>query len=256
MPDLKSELIERGKAKQAANYLRIDERCSKDCYYWLTTHTATVDPHAESGQDTRRPFPKQAWIKLALFFFGQWDRWPRQMMPKSRQVMASWTVAGFITWLAQWRPDTQILVQTETEKKAQRLVQYCKSLYSGQALFMRKMHPLRAGYTDIRISKDSALELVWANGSEVIGIPSGASGIASYHPTVFVEDESGLLPDAEGSFQIAHPVCKLIICLGSARPGWWADMCGETSIDKEATDKLIEELNGDQAFQDLLQVQV
>lgn len=240
MPDLKSELIERGKAKQAANYLRIDERCSKDPMYWLRNWTATYDPHAvKKGVNPVKPFPDWAYFDHLMYFLSRPKDYPRIFIPKSREMLTSWIVAGYITWLCQYTPFAQCICQTEKESKAVKLVGYSKVLYDNQPEWLRKMHCLRGGYTKVRQGRDKELELAFGNSAELIGIPSGPDQIPSFHPSLFVIDEAGLLTAAGQSYDLAHPVCSQIIVISTARPGWFADMTDNNSIDMEATKQFV-----------------
>jgi len=70
-------------------------------------------------------------------------------------------------------------------------------------------------------------KLIWANGSIIHGIPSGADQIRFYHPTILIVDEAAYVDDFQGSFDAANPVCAQIIAVSSAAPSWFGDVCQE-----------------------------
>ena len=48
-----------------------------------------------------------------------------------------------------------------------------------------------------------------------------------FHPTIMVFDEAAHLEQFEASFGAAFGVAKQLICVSSAAPGWFADVCSE-----------------------------
>lgn len=70
----------------------------------------------------------------------------------------------------------------------------------------------------------AGLELIFANGSYIAGIPGGADQIRSYHPWAYLNDESGFQPEAGDAYNEALSAVKgKIIFNSSANPGWYAD---------------------------------
>lgn len=120
------------------------------------------------------------------------------------------------THRAQWFK-AEVIVQTESEEKAKRLVSYAECLYRNQSKFLRDFHPLKG--------EASQLSIEWAEGGKLFGIPKGESKIRMYHPSLYVMDEAAFLPEAEQCYNAAHPVAKQIIAISSAGPGWFGDEC-------------------------------
>ena len=74
------------------------------------------------------------------------------------------------------------------------------------------------------IDDQPKLELHFANGSSIVGIPGGANQIRSYHPYAYLNDESSFQPDAGSCYNEALSAVKgKIIFNSSAGPGWYAD---------------------------------
>jgi hypothetical protein len=249
----RAELIAQVKVRQELEQRKIDARCQRDMMYWLHNCTNSYDPKAMAlGMNPVRPFPKWKYFDVMAYFLTRPAEYPRIFIPKSREMLSSWLVAAYATFLAQWTPYAQVICQTEQESKATKLVGYSKCLYDQQAEWQRKMHPLKGGYFKTRPGKDKELELKFANGAEIIGIASGANQIPSYHPSLAVLDEAALWPEAALSYQLALPVAAQIICVSTARPGWFQDECEATpgvsgepdNIDDRATLALRERMHG------------
>jgi hypothetical protein len=74
------------------------------------------------------------------------------------------------------------------------------------------------------IDDQPALELHFANGSSIIGIPGGADQIRSYHPWGYLNDQSSFQPDAGECYNEALAAVKgKTVFNSSAGPGWYAD---------------------------------
>jgi hypothetical protein len=120
------------------------------------------------------------------------------------------------THKAQWHQG-EVIVQTENEEKAKRLIHYATCLYENQDPELKALNPL-AG-------KPSQLSIEWASGGRVFGIPAGENKIRMFHPTLYVQDESSFLPEAQQCYDAAAPVTQQIIAISSAGPGWFGDEC-------------------------------
>lgn len=131
-------------------------------------------------------------------------------------MLTSWAVMIHATHRAQWFK-AEVIVQTESEEKAKRLVSYADCLYRNQAPFLKALNPLT--------SEPSQLAMEWKDGGKLFGIPKGESKIRMYHPSLYVMDEAAFLPEAEQCFNAAQPVAKQIIAISSAGPGWFGDEC-------------------------------
>jgi transposase-like protein len=190
-----------------------------DPLIWMQKHTETKDSHwRERGAKTPyRPFPDKPYFRPAI---EDWQREPVVFIEKSRNMMLSWLAVGFFTHAAMTTPGIEVLFQSQKEDKAFELVDYAKVLYDRQSDELKEAFPL------VKKLKDMADgELVFANGSRIIGIPGGADQIRSYHPWGLLMDEAAFMPEAGDSYNNAVPVCQKILMVSSAAPGWFADVC-------------------------------
>lgn len=189
-------------------------RCSKDCLHWLQHWTATEDDHwLEKGTHPEAPFPDKPYFAPILEAFQQDSV---VFVPKSREMMTSWLACGFIAWMVRWHPQLTWVLQTVKEKKAAKLVNYCRILLANQPAWMR------AGNV---VVSDNTMELTVAQGGSILGIPGGADQIRMHHPYGYLMDEAAHLPESEACYNVAKPVVKKLIAISTAAPGWFGRMC-------------------------------
>ncbi len=238
----RSEILRKSRKKEVINRKLIDAACKADGLHWAQNYTATIDEHAmDKGTDPTMPFPQLEyfqWLWVAMV------KSRRLFIPKSRQMMTSWLVAAYCTWLCQYHPSVMCLVQTQNEQKVKRLLMYSKTLYDNQPLWLRVMHPLKGGATSSADLSQSATAQIWENRSSVVGVPGGAHQIRSYHPSVLVFDEGAHLIEAREAYDTAAPVVPKIIDISSAGPGFFQEMCDEDNIDVDGLEGVVEMFAG------------
>lgn len=177
---------------------------------WLTKYTRTEDQHwLAKGTEPVAPFPQYEYFEdgMALLL-----RESRLFIPKSREMMTSWLVCGYISWMTQWLPHIFWIIQTEKDDKAVQLVEYCRILYRHQEPWMQARNP---------VVKDNLNELVRQNGSRVLAVPKGENQVRLHHPYGYLMDEAAFLPEAEQCFNTVAPVAKQIVAVSSDEMGWF-----------------------------------
>lgn len=187
-------------------------------YVWATKFTQTYNEHwAEEGRPSPyEAFPTWPYVQ-ALFRLLQIQR--IILLEKSRDMLVSWICVAYLTWEAMRIPHRGVLLQTQKEDKAVQLVDYAKCLYRRQPQWLQDAFPLAKP-----IDKQPELEVHFAKGGYIIGIPGGANQIRSYHPWAYLNDESSFQPEAGDSYNEALSAVKgKIIFNSSANPGWYAD---------------------------------
>jgi hypothetical protein len=151
-------------------------QATSDVYTWVTEHTETRNGHwvEEGFPSPYQRFPKLRYV-AAIFEIMEAERivW----IEKSRDMMLSWCCVAYLTLNVMKVAQRTALFQTQTEKKAIQLVDYAKGLYRRQSTELQAAFPVRKSIDD-----QPALELHFANGSSIVGIPGGANQIRSYHP--------------------------------------------------------------------------
>ena len=187
-----------------------------DPLLWLQRHTKTKDSHwREHGADSPyRHFPDKPYFRPLMEGF---QANPVIFVEKSRDLMLSWLFVGLFTHAAMTTEGIEVLFQSQKQEKACELVEYSRILYEQSDEAIRKAYPLAR--------KNQATDVLeFAHGSRIIAIPGGGDQIRSYHPWGLLMDEAAFMPEAGESYDNAVPVCKKIVVLSSAGPGWFADM--------------------------------
>lgn len=181
---------------------------------WLTEHTYTEDTHwLKKGTNPVAHFPKKD------FFVPVTDKLLNDeilFIPKSREMMTSWLACGVISWMTQWMPKIQWILQTEKEEKCQELIKYCRILYDRQPEWMKARNPVVV-FNTTHIKRE--------NGSEIIAVPKGENQVRLYHPYGMMFDEAAFLPEFMAAYSTVKPVTKRIWAISSAAPGPFADQC-------------------------------
>lgn len=190
-----------------------------DPYRWATAYTQTYNEH---WHEEGRPSPYESFPQGLPYLeplFQVFERERIIWLVKSRDMMISWACLAYLTWKAMTTPMCGSVAQAQKEKKVIQLVDYAKCLYRRQPAWLREAIPLAKP-----LKNQSDLELQFANGSYIVGIPGGADQIRSYHPWGYLNDESSFQPEAGDCYNEALSVVKgKIIFNSSAGPGWYAD---------------------------------
>lgn len=177
---------------------------------WLTQHTATEDLHwLQKGTPPVAPFPVKEYLRVTMQYLLSEET---IFIPKSREMMTSWLVCGYISWMCQWMPHIFWILQTEKEDKATQLIDYCRILFNRQPEWMQERNPLVVS---------NSVELKRANGSHILAVPQGENQVRLFHPYGYMQDESAFLPEAEQSFNAVRPVVKQIVAVSSDEVGWF-----------------------------------
>ena len=219
-------LRRRAQAAKILREIKADERCGADPLYWLQNHTKTRDDHwRDKGTEPFARFPEKPYFQ---FIFDCLRREKRILIPKSRQMMLSWIVVGYLVWTCQWYGPAHCIIQAQREDKAHDLVGgvdvpgYARTLYEQQDPFLKTLHPSSRAPESM-----AGLSFTWKNGSKIQGLPAGAEQIRQYHPTIVFFDEAAFLENWQGSYEAADPVTSQIISVSSAAPSAFGDLVQE-----------------------------
>lgn len=200
--------------------------------FWGRNFTKTENYHwLAQGVEHKAPFPYRPFSGLENEH-PDWDYLDWTMhyilnsteiyIPKTREMITSWLVVLYITWLCQFFPSIEALGQSEKDDKAQGLIKYAGILYDNQPEWMRRMHPLKRGQAG------TLHKIEWANGSSFTAIAQGERQAASHHPYVYFNDESAHQPAWKSTLNIVKPVAKQIICVSSAAASDFGIHCDPT----------------------------
>jgi transposase-like protein len=212
---VEAEQAEAERSKQAEEEKQRVQKIMADSLRWLQTGTKTKDSHwQEHGAESPyRPFPQWPYFRVLLEDF---ERERPYFVEKSRDMLISWFFVGIFTHKAMTTPGIEILFQSQKQEKANELIEYAKILYEQSDDAIKKAYPLMTG-------PQAASELTFGNGSRIIAIPGGGDQIRSYHPWGLLMDEAAFMPEGSEAFDNALSVCKKVVVISSAGPGWFAD---------------------------------
>lgn len=246
--DRRGDLERRARAKLELQRRDIDANCRKwivshrsGPMYWLRNWTKTENYHwREQGLPPVAPFPYKPYqlslkewekrLKLLPFEHEFTPQDPPDYLdvvagfllkeaelyiPKTREMMTSWLVVGFITWFCQFYEKIEWLSQSEKDDKAQGLIRYANILYSNQEEWMKLRHPLKRG------DEGTAHSIEWAHSSRFVALPQGPRQLASYHPYGYFNDETAHQAAAQATIDFAKPAVKQIVCVSSVAPSWF-----------------------------------
>lgn len=212
------------------------ERIEADALFWLQNFTKTKNPHwkREKFEGPYQAFPSTSRYPFLPFLFEQFRNQdePVILVKKSRDMMLSWDVVGFYTHMAMTGQEQEVLFQSETDPKAEELIDYAACLWDQQEEWLKERFPLVKSLDKQR--KDT---LEFANGSALRSIPQGGNKVRSFHPTEFMGDEVSFQPEAGESYDTVQACAQKVIQVSSAGPGWFEDFTeGDLANDPATVD--------------------
>jgi hypothetical protein len=200
--------------REGAN-TKLIARCKADALYWLQNHTSTENPLWEAQKlPFVAPFPDKTYFRVLFKAFRE----QRLLgIPKSRDMMTSWSAVGWATHQAQFNRAFAI-IQTQKESKAQQLIGYADCLLRRQDSFISQRYP---------IANQTVNEIRFVDGGRIMAVPGGENQIRMFKPTLYLMDEAAFLPEAEQCFNatFASSPYVQILMVSSAAASWFGDMC-------------------------------
>jgi len=166
------------------------EKCRQNPWYWLTTWVSTHD-----ANDCKQPtkfFPEKDYLRVIT---TTWMEEPLLLIPKSRQMIATWLITALYLWDAMFHEGRHIFFQSKKEEDANALIDRAKFIYEHQPLFLKR-HEVNAVYC--------LLEFPEIN-SRIRGIPEGGDQIRMHTASGIFMDEMAFQPEAEKAFQACKP---------------------------------------------------
>jgi hypothetical protein len=180
------------------------EKMYADSGFWeFLKYVKTMDEHDQDKPIKPFPLDKPYVVLLILFLLAL----PVFAVPKSRQMIVSWTVAAFCVWVA-WRRDMSLVIyQTQKEDDAKLMVSKGeKDPNGGRMSFIINHLPGWIGDPLVRSGQGNKInELVHISGSHIIGVPKGADQVRGKTATLFVPDEMAFQEDAESAWGAIVP---------------------------------------------------
>lgn len=174
------------------------KRCIKYPAYFIMTHCFTKDEHDPVNPVKR--FPRYKYIP---FLIRELARYNRVAIPKSRQVMITWTVLAHLLYRAVYRRHQMIFIQSKKEEDAAALVDRVKHMYEHLPWWIHAAAPLRRP-----LHKQPFNRLAFANGSLIWGVPQGADVLRQYTASIVFQDEGAFQDRAEEAYNASKPTVE------------------------------------------------
>jgi hypothetical protein len=193
----------------------LDAEYKDDGWAWLLEQVKTKDEAtSQIAGWPDRPYLRDLWQAL--------NECPRLAIPKSRRVMASWTVAAWFTYRARYWPIEACIVQSRTEDEAAFVVRDRCQFIEDNLAYEPMRRPYTASYGLLQYPHDSHIRAVAQGGNMVRGRTI----------TRLFMDESEFQPEARDAFVAALPLvekkAQIVIASTAHEPdGLLATMCKE-----------------------------
>ena len=171
--------------------------------------------------DLRKPikqFPPEPWLREVVEI---WMKEPLTAWPKSRRMKMSWIFTWCFTWLAAFHEGAKVAIQSETEKKSNKLIL--------RAEFMFKHLPP----TELVLPKLKGGRAMWCSMewpglyAKMEGFAEGANQLRGDTYTGVLADEIGFWPKGRESLGGFKPTTEgggKVTLVSSAASGFWKDV--------------------------------
>ena len=162
-------------------------RAAGDPWIFLTRHVQTLDPERGLAH-----FPDWHYLHRLV---GVACRERFLLVPKSRQMLVTWTMVALMLWRAMFRERGVLLFLSRNERCAEELLE--------RARFILDHLP---GYMRPRLSSNSKEEIAFRTlGSRLLSLPASPNGPRMYSPSSVFWDEMAFTPYDEPIWAALKP---------------------------------------------------
>lgn len=159
-------------------------RCRSDPWHFMRAWVLTENAHA-TGNSTFEAFPD----KPHLFYLTRlWQNNPRLLVPKSRQLMATWLFTCLYLWDALFFPSRLTFFQSKKEEDADANLERAWTVYKNLPTFIQLWAPARRTFCHIRFQR---------NRSHLFAVPEGADHARQFTATGYFSDEMAYQVDVD-----------------------------------------------------------
>lgn len=152
----------------------------------------TRDEDDPEGRE--RPLPDKAYLRYLL---QQYELYPRILIPKSRQLLLTWSWAAYGLAYCLTRKHVLVIYQTKREEDSIGFMNRVHFLYRHLPNGVQEIRPAN-------LENSSKLEIPKMD-ARFWGIPQGADIIRSNTVSLFFSDEVNFQPNARASVRAAMP---------------------------------------------------
>ncbi len=180
--------------------------CKEDPYYFLTHWANTLNTH-EDESNIIKPFPEKKYLKILV------DIWLHNnllLVPKTRQMMMSWTFVALYLWETQFHKGKLVFFQSKKADDADDLVKRSKFIWDHEPKFLRRYHD-GDKFKELKCNPQNQGQHTYCKlafpdiNSEIRGIPEGGDVIRMHQASGVFSDEMAFQPEAQEAFTAAKP---------------------------------------------------
>jgi phage FluMu gp28-like protein len=145
-----------------------------------------------------------------------WLHFPVLLVPKSRQMSATWLYCALYLWEAFFYSHRLTFFQSKKESDANELLLRAGQMYAGLPVWMREWNQVEQIYAYMEFSRSK---------SRIFGIPSGPDAVRGYQPTGIFSDEIVFQPSIDLLIAAVRPAIRgggKLTLVSSAGPGVFA----------------------------------
>jgi hypothetical protein len=180
-------------------------KCGKDPHYFLQTYWMIRHPSQGLIPFKLRDAQTQG--------LQNWLDNRYSLTLKARQIGWSTLATGFQVWWALFKPESEIIDVSRTEREAKDLLAKSMRGYRNLPEWMKEK---------VRPVSDTQTEVVFSNGSKIASHPSASDPARGTSASLIIVDEWAFLPNPEEAWASIEPVADIggrIIGLSTAN-GW------------------------------------
>lgn len=222
--------------------------CSKSFPFFLFAFCKTKDEH--DPKVVAKPYPLKIYIAIVAIFLQSTRR---LAIPKSRQLMMSWTVAAFVLWVALFRDNSLNFLQSKKETDANALLERVFDIYIRLPNWMQKANPVNPSKNGERIENHmrfpwtmDAIKRITPDGEEpdlgllltlrahIWAIPQGQDVLRQYTATFIFSDEDAFQEQAALAYQASAPILaddSWFIKVSTANPGHFESVVKDKALE-------------------------
>lgn len=190
-------------------------RALRDPLFWLQECTQTKDE--QDNDNPYKPFPEKPYFAPIIDLL---DREPVVFLEKSRTMMLSWLISGWLAHKMFNNPAYGVVIQSEDEDRAVHCIANIKCLWERSDPELRKRWPLERD-----LAKQPYNKFFLKNGSWAWGIPGDPNKSRSVHPAAIFFDEAAFMRQFLQAYNIAIASrTPKMICNSSAEVGAFRDV--------------------------------
>ncbi len=195
-------------------------KCKQDPYYWLMSWVTTENVHSKTGSTYEQ------WPDLPHLFFltRLWQDNPRLLIPKSRQLMATWLISSLYLHDAMFFPSRLTFFQSKKEEDANATLERAWGVYKRLPTFFQEWSPAKRTYCNIRFTRQRSR--IWA-------IPEGSNHSRQYTCSGYMHDETAFQSEVDLVMAAIAPTLGdkgRFTGISSAAPSYFEQMVFDRTI--------------------------